>query len=62
MKGEPDALVAPKSRFKVRVDNLSAATELLIQEPGATVSLDPRFDSLHDDPRFEDLVNRFKVA
>lgn len=22
----------------------------------------PRFDSLHDDPRFQDLANRFKIA
>ena len=26
------------------------------------VKVDPRFDSLHDDPRFENIVNRFKVA
>ena len=37
-EGGPDALVAPTSRFKVRVDNLSAATELLMREPGVMVS------------------------
>ena len=37
-EGGPEALVAPTSRFKVRVDNLSAATELLTREPGVTVS------------------------
>jgi ABC-type multidrug transport system ATPase subunit len=37
-EGGPDALVAPTSRFKVRVDNLSAAFELLTREPGLTVS------------------------
>lgn len=37
-EGGPDALVAPTSRFKVRVDNLSAAMKLLTREPGLTVS------------------------
>ena len=37
-EGGPGALVAPTSRFKVRVDNLSAATELLTREPGVMVS------------------------
>ena len=37
-EGGPDALVAPTSRFKVRVDDLSAASELLTREHGVTVS------------------------
>src|SRR5918992_2440958 len=37
-EGGPEALVAPTSRFKVRVDNLSAACELLTREPGLTIS------------------------
>ncbi len=37
-EGGPETLVAPTSRFKVRVDNLSAATELLSREPGLIVS------------------------
>src|SRR5688572_1699353 len=37
-EGRPDALVAPTSRFKVRVDNLSAAFELLTREPGLRAS------------------------
>jgi ABC-2 type transport system ATP-binding protein len=37
-EGGPDALVAPTNRFKVRVDNLSAAAELLTREPGLIVS------------------------
>lgn len=37
-EGNADALVTPTSRFKVRVDNLSAATDLLSREPGVTVS------------------------
>ena len=37
-EGGPDALVAPTSRFKVRVDNLLAAFELLTREPGVIVS------------------------
>jgi ABC-type multidrug transport system ATPase subunit len=37
-EGAPDALVAPTSRYKVRVDNLSAAFDLLIKEPDVTVS------------------------
>jgi len=37
-EGDTDALVAPTSRFKVRVDDLSAATELLTSEPDVTVS------------------------
>jgi hypothetical protein len=31
-------LVAPTNQFKVRVDNLSAAFELLTREPGVSVS------------------------
>ena len=37
-EGGTDALVTPKSRFKVRVDNLLAATELLTSEADVTVS------------------------
>ena len=37
-EGGPEALVAPTNRFKMRVDNLSAATELLTKEPGVKVS------------------------
>ena len=37
-EGGPEALVAPTSRFKVRVDNLSAATELLTGESDVMVS------------------------
>jgi len=37
-EGSPDALLVPTSRFKVRVDNMSAASELLTKEPGVTVS------------------------
>ena len=37
-EGGTDALVAPASRFKLRVDNLLAATELLTKEPDVTVS------------------------
>lgn len=37
-EGGPDALVAPTNHFKVRVDNLSKAFELLSGEPGVKVS------------------------
>src|SRR5829696_1173110 len=37
-EGAPNALLAPTSRFKVRVDNTSVAFELLTKEPGVTVS------------------------
>ncbi len=37
-EGGPDALLAPTNRFKVRVDNLSVASELLTKEPGVAVS------------------------
>jgi ABC-2 type transport system ATP-binding protein len=37
-EGAPDGLLAPTSRFKVRVDNLSGAVDLLTREPGVTVS------------------------
>ncbi|HEX6729513.1 MAG TPA: ABC transporter ATP-binding protein [Pyrinomonadaceae bacterium] len=37
-EGGPDALVVPTNRFKVRVDNLSKAFELLSGEPGLKVS------------------------
>lgn len=37
-EGAPAALLAPTSRFKVRVDNLPAAVELLSRESGLTVS------------------------
>jgi ABC-type multidrug transport system ATPase subunit len=37
-EGGPEALIAPTSRFKMRVDNASAAIELLTREPGVTVS------------------------
>lgn len=37
-EGSPDALLAPINRFKVRVDNVPVASELLTKEPGVTVS------------------------
>ena len=37
-EGGPEALVAPTSLYKVRVDDLSGAFELLTKEPGVTVS------------------------
>ena len=37
-EGGPEALVAPTSLYKVRVDDLSGAFELLTREPGVTVS------------------------
>lgn len=37
-EGRPDALLAPINRFKVRVDNLPVASELLTKEPGVLVS------------------------
>jgi ABC-2 type transport system ATP-binding protein len=37
-EGTPDSLVTPTNQFKVRVDNLSAAHELLAGEPGLMVS------------------------
>jgi len=37
-EGGPEALVAPSSLYKVRVDDLSGAFELLTREPGVTVS------------------------
>ena len=37
-EGGPEALVAPTTLYKVRVDNLSAAFDLLTGEPGVTVS------------------------
>jgi ABC-2 type transport system ATP-binding protein len=37
-EGGPEALLTPTSRFKVRVDNLSAASDLLTKELGVTVS------------------------
>jgi lantibiotic transport system ATP-binding protein len=37
-EGEPDALRGPTGQFKVRVDNLTAATELLTSVPGVVVN------------------------
>src|ERR1044072_2365578 len=37
-EGGPEALVAPTSLYKVRVDNLTAAFDLLSKEPGIQVS------------------------
>jgi ABC-2 type transport system ATP-binding protein len=37
-EGGPEALVAPTSLYKVRVDNLTAAFDLLSKAPGVTVS------------------------
>ena len=37
-EGEPEALVTPISHYKVRVDDLSGAFELLSREPGVTVN------------------------
>ena len=37
-EGGPEALVAPTSLYKVRVDDLSGAFEILTREPGVTVS------------------------
>jgi hypothetical protein len=37
-EGGPEALVAPTTQYKVRVDDLSRAFELLTKEPCVTVS------------------------
>jgi ABC-type multidrug transport system ATPase subunit len=37
-EGTPDALIAPTTRFKLRVDNLSAASDLLTRELGVQIS------------------------
>ena len=37
-EGGPEALIAPTSRYRVRVDDLSGAFELLTKEPAVTVS------------------------
>ena len=37
-EGGPEALVAPATRYKVRVDNLTSAFELLAKEPAVKVS------------------------
>ena len=37
-EGGPEALIAPASRYKVRVDDLSGAFDLLTREPGVSVS------------------------
>jgi ABC-2 type transport system ATP-binding protein len=37
-EGGPESLVASTTHFKVRVDNLSGAFDLLTREPGVTVS------------------------
>lgn len=37
-EGAPEGLVAPTSHFKLRVDNLSGAFDLLTHEPGVTVN------------------------
>ena len=37
-EGGPEALVAPTSLYKIRVDDLSGAFDLLTREPGMTVS------------------------
>lgn len=36
--GDPDALLTPTNRFKVRVDNFPRASELLTKELGVAVS------------------------
>ena len=36
-EGGPEALVTPTSRYRIRVDDLSRAFELLTGEPGVTV-------------------------
>lgn len=36
-EGGPEALVAPTSLYKIRVDDLSAAFDLLVKEPGVAV-------------------------
>ena len=37
-QGEPGALVTPNRTYRVRVDNMTAAFELVTKEPGVTVS------------------------
>jgi ABC-2 type transport system ATP-binding protein len=37
-EGEKETLIVPTNQFKVRVDNLSAAFELLAREPGMSVN------------------------
>jgi ABC-type multidrug transport system ATPase subunit len=62
-EGGPEALVAPTSRFKVRVDNLSAATELLTREAGVMISLNGAgFLRIDVDPERIPAVNALLVA
>lgn len=62
-EGAPDALIAPTTRFKLRVDNLSAASDLLTRELGAQIS--PNGNAfLHIDTNAEGIpdVNALLVA
>lgn len=62
-EGAPDALIAPTTRFKLRVDNLSGASDLLTRELGVQIS--PNGDAfLHIDTNAEGIpdVNALLVA
>jgi ABC-2 type transport system ATP-binding protein len=62
-EGAPDALVAPTSRFRVRVDNLSAAHDLLAREPGLILNQNgAAFLRIDADPERIPAVNALLVA
>ena len=62
-EGGPEALVATTSLYKVRVDNLSAAFDLLIKEPDITVSRNgSSFLRIDADPEHIAAVNNLLVG
>jgi ABC-2 type transport system ATP-binding protein len=62
-EGAPDVLRGPAGRFKVRVDNQSAATELLAREPGIVISQNgAAFLRIDADPERIPAVNALLVT